>query len=143
MRRRRQDRQEDQAVRLGVGDECEAFLAGGMVEYQTATGRPIAGWAWLNRLAHARGAELLIIASGGFESDPPPWRDALAYLAREALERAETQGGITQVQRQLLVPLELQLIGDPAALRMRPGELVARVLDVLHGAGQTGPQYRS
>jgi hypothetical protein len=120
------------SVRYSVGEECEEFLAGHLMEYLAVTGRPVPSWAWLNRVAHARPDELMILAAGGFPTDPPAWREALVCLAREVLERAALDG-VDEFQRRLLVPKELQLIGEPGGSTLSPSQLVARVLAGLEG----------
>ncbi|MEW6470879.1 MAG: hypothetical protein AB1679_01290 [Actinomycetota bacterium] len=102
----------------GVGDECEAFLAGRLAAYLQDLGRPVPAVGWLNQVVHATPRELSLLAVTGeaYALQPRLWCRAVGYLARNLLERArETGRPIEQLQRELLVPLELELIGDPAA----------------------------
>lgn len=128
----------DVQVGPSVGEECEEFLAGHLTEYLTVVGRPIPGWAWLNRVAHVRRDELILLASGGFPTDPPAWRRALACLARAVLDQGEVDGGLDEIQRRLLIPLELQLIGEPGGNTLSPSQLIDRVLTELKGTTGDG-----
>jgi hypothetical protein len=49
----------------------------------------------------------------------------VGYLARCLLERArETGRPIEALQRELLVPLQLELVGDAAAVHLDPADLI-------------------
>jgi hypothetical protein len=121
--------------------ECEAFLAGRYAEHLEARRLRVPAWAWVNLLAHGTVGELEaarhVTADDG--SPSAQWRAARAFLAREVLEAAAAADTtLADVQRRLLVPLELELMGWPAAL-WGPRHVVLRVLGVLRPrSGSTG-----
>ena len=118
----------------GVGNECEAFLAGRLAAYLRDTGRPIPPAGWLNQVAHATTGELVDLASGdAYGARPATWHRAVGYLSRSLLERArETGRPIAQLQRDLLVPLELELIGDTDAVHLDPSDIIRLALARLY-----------
>lgn len=128
---RRRDPERELAEEL-IAD-CEAFLAGRYAEHLEARGRRVPAWAWVNLLAHGTGDELAaarhLVQDG---TDPrSQWRAARAFLAREVLEAAVAAGTtLDDLQRRVLIPLELELMGWPAAL-WGPRHVVLRVLGVL------------
>lgn len=57
----------------------------------------------------------------------------MGYLARSLLERArETGRPIEELQRELLVPLELRLIGDAAAADLDPADMIQLAMTRLY-----------
>lgn len=110
----------------GIGDECDAYLAGRLAFYLRELGRPVPPVAWLNRVVHATPAELVILANEADDTDQPmAWRRTVGYLARTLLERSrETGQRIERLQQELLVPLELELIGDAAATQLDSADMV-------------------
>lgn len=137
-RRRKQDPEPARpapSFDIGVGGECEAYLAGGLAAYLQDVGRPVPPVGWLNQVAHATPVELAFLAiSRDVDAiQPPSWRRAVAYLADSLLERArETGRPIEQLQRELLVPLELELMGDPAAVDLDPADLIRLTMTRLY-----------
>lgn len=112
---------------------CEAFLEGRYAEHLERRGLRVPPWAWVNLLAHGTAAELdaarRVLADG--EGPGAAWRAARAFLAREVLEAAQAAGtDLADLQRRVLVPLELELMGWPAAL-WGPRHVVLRVLAAL------------
>lgn len=118
----------------GVGDECDAYLAGRLAFYLRELGRPVPSVAWLNRVVHATPEELVILASEAEDTDQPvAWRRTVGYLARTLLERSrETGQRIDRLQQELLVPLELELIGEPSAARLDSADMVRLTLARLY-----------
>ncbi len=119
----------------GIGDECEAYLAGQLAVYLQDQARPVPPVGWLNQVAHASPAELALLSLGqsdGIES--PVWRRAVGYLARSLLERGrETGRPLEDLQRGFRVPLELELFGDPEAERLDSADLILVTLTRLYG----------
>jgi hypothetical protein len=111
-------------------EECESFLAGGSVWLCEARREPVPVWAWMNVLAHGTESELRAAAQ-----DRPPndeGRQALAFVAGELVELIDT--GVVELeafQRDVLVPLELDVIACPATTQWRPGQLVSGLLGAL------------
>jgi hypothetical protein len=137
----RSTRREAEALQQGgLGEECEAFLAGEWVEYLEAHGEPVPSCCWLNHVAHAGEAELRATA-GALERARPNsdgWSQAASFLAGELLDAAEEWStDVSELQRSRLVPLELALFEDPASRRLNPGQPSARALSAIrHGSSR-------
>jgi len=119
----------------GLGDECEAYLAGRLAAYLEEVGRPVTPAAWLNRVVHASPRELSVLAITGttYTLQPSRWHQAVGYLARSLLERAQETGQpIDHLQRELLVPLELELIGRPDCVLLDPADVIRIALARLY-----------
>jgi hypothetical protein len=110
----------------GIGEEVEAFLEGRYVDMLGSEGRPIPVWAALNRLAHTDHKGLVgLVAGAGMPSHPRPnarrhaWAEEERFLAATLLARAGgTPEGLGRLQREALVPVELELISRAAIERM-------------------------
>jgi hypothetical protein len=118
----------------GLGDECEAYLAGQLAAYLRDARRPVPAVGWLNQVVHATTNELALLAVGTTNTVPATtWQRAVGYLARTVLERArETGRPIDELQRDLLLPLELELLGHPDAVDFDPADLVRLALARLY-----------
>ena len=113
--------------------ESEAFLAGGLAEHLLSVSCRVPVWAWTNLLAHGTDDDLRHPpqAAGSFSYwGLPTWRHARSYLAAEVLEAAGP-GGLSELQRTVLVPLELQLISRRETAMWQPGDWVKAVSDGL------------
>jgi len=121
-------------VESPVGDECEAWLAGQLAAYLEGTGRTIPPVGWLNHVVHATVDELTVQAAGRVDAEPlASWPRAMRYLARSVLNRSEETGRpVAELQAGLLLPLELQLIGDPLAAQLDPADLIRLTLTRLY-----------
>jgi hypothetical protein len=114
-----------------VGDECEAYLAGRLAAHLQARHRPVPPAGWLNQLVHASPEELAVLATGanGHALQPATWRRAVGYLAQMLLQRARETGRPTAtLQRELLVPMELELLADPDSADLDPADLIRLTL---------------
>jgi hypothetical protein len=99
--------------------EAERFLNGHYLDDAFATSREIPGWVWLSTLAHGD-AEALLDAESWLASGRPvrseydTWGRVLQLLAREIRSMTETTTcTLAEIQRELLVPLELAIIASP------------------------------
>ncbi len=103
-----------------LADEAEAFLNGTLLAHMASIGRAAPGWAWVNPLAHGTRPEIVALARPAAKGSPvagrDAWEGALAFLARELLTLTAGDLSLAEVQRTVLVPLELEL----AARRGRP-----------------------
>jgi len=99
--------------------DAEAFLAGEYANHLRRHRVAVPGWARLNRLAHGDLASLhqcrrpLATAKSAAFADWPEesWRRAQQLLATELLKLVDNDPDkLSQVQRSVLVPLELRLI---------------------------------
>jgi hypothetical protein len=114
---------------------CEAFLGGRFAQYLDDRGRPAPEWAWVNVLAHRSADDLADLAAGRashrfITGNTRTWEDALAFLAEEVLDAASfTQ--LETLQRDVLVPLELELTTVRLRLSLGPRHLARVVTDAL------------
>lgn len=119
------------AVDTNLGDgvlsaECEAFLAGRWADGRHTNGHPLPRWAWLNQAAHADVGSLREAATRRVDSTSRSGDDIQVVLARAVLA-ASAPGDLVRLQREVLVPLELRLMGTVTSPR-RAVELVAAAL---------------
>ena len=106
-----------------VVEEIEAFLQGTYAQWLVGHGRAVPVAAWLNAVAHGDD-ELICTLAAGDDTVPPEWREALARLARTATP---------EVQREILVPLELDLLRVRLTPDLRPGQLASLVEHCVEG----------
>lgn len=122
--------------------ECEAFLSGRLAEEMERDEDPLPAWAWCNMLAHGTPRQLRAMAGGSllqrFEASEA-WERGLCFLAREILALVdEHRCTVEDIQRQVLVPLELEMSRDPGWVTTGPGLFVMRVVAALaHYRGRT------
>lgn len=107
----------------------EVMLTGGAVDLLLEKG-PVPAWARLNRVAHGDGAQLRALAS--YHPIWTDWEGVTVLLATEVVEMAgDEPGGIVRVQRECLVPLELELLTPSHGERISPGRLLAEARERL------------
>jgi hypothetical protein len=119
----------------GIGDECEAYLSGNLAAYLQCRNRPVPPVGWLNQVVHATPNELALLATcaNSFAVQPAMWRRAVGYLSQTLLERADETGRpIERLQQELLVPLELELMSDPSAVRLDAADMIRLTLRRLY-----------
>ena len=113
--------------------DAEAFLSGDYENHVRRHDRRVPGWARLNRFAHGdlrivRRARRPFAAtkSAAFADWPEEaWRSAQRIVASELLALVgDSPGLLLQLQRSVLVPLELELIGAEAKSHLTALELV-------------------
>lgn len=105
---RRRRRAEERALVA----ETEAFLEGDLAERLEASAGYVPAWAWTNRLAHASEGQLAAEQGAVLQTEAASrgkWRQARAYLAGEVLRAAALYGSLAELQRDVLVPLEIEL----------------------------------
>ena len=133
----------DPGARKLVG-ETERFLQGCYADDLAEVGLPVPVWAWTNLLAHGTDRQLREIAplaTATVTATPGEWRQARSFLATEILELVDDQGvPLDQLQRTVLIPLELQLSSQALVAWWRPGRWVAAVLAALPGASRRQPK---
>jgi hypothetical protein len=126
----------------GLGDECEAFLAGEWAEYRRARRQDVPTWAWLNRVAHAPAHGLVLairVPASARQTDEWTrlWTCVVEALFRQADENGMT---VAELQRATLVPIELTLFANDGLPQPNP-ELLVRILSALtHPSAQAGPR---
>jgi hypothetical protein len=109
-----------------VGEECDAFLAGRLVTFRWPDGTPTPVWTWLNETAHGEIEQIVAIASLTITADTAVPERTRTLLAR-ALLGVGPRSGVAALQQRVLVPLELELVGQVMSPR-RLVELVGRAL---------------
>jgi hypothetical protein len=118
----------------GLGDECEAYLAGQLAAYLREARRPVPAVGWLNQVVHATTNEVALLAVGTADGmQATTWQRAVGHIARTLLKRArETGRPIEELQWDLLLPLELELLGHSDAAALSPADLVRLTLARLY-----------
>jgi hypothetical protein len=89
--------------------ECEAFLDGRYLEWAREEGIPVPAWAWFNRVAHGDRSAIAEHACASDISMRPQSLPETAVSVEFALLR-KPDAVFGAVQRELLVPLELELM---------------------------------
>jgi hypothetical protein len=136
-------RAEDHGRRLVA--ECEAYLSGRFAELVASRGDPVPPWAWLNQVAHAEPEDVVALARSGTRpgrlgQGPQDWRVAVGRIAAEVVGRAGTSpAGIRSLQVQVLLPVELSLMGEKAHLALTPEALVRVVGSAVRGETRLAP----
>lgn len=110
--------------------EAQWLLAGHSAVGYAASGEEAPVWSLVGVLAHRgyRDLERLSIADPYYTG---PWTAVLVTLAAELMDQTATPAELFQVQRDTLVPLELDILAgglDPST----PEELEDLVLGALH-----------
>jgi hypothetical protein len=127
------NRLQKQMARDVVGD-CEAFLTGRLLEHYSANGEHVTASTWTNLLAHGDEEALLRVQRGRGDSifmTGGTWASARSYLVTEILDLVSRHGSLAELQRTVLVPLELRLATDHGTDEWEVGTWVAAVLDTL------------
>ncbi|HEY8546675.1 MAG TPA: hypothetical protein VIL36_16560 [Acidimicrobiales bacterium] len=117
-------------------DELEAWLRGDLAERRAGGAGGFPTWIVLNRLAHAELPVLRTLADGDEPSHRRPFRHVPTWAAAEqALARRIVGVGdaeaVAEVQRQVLVPLELQLIDRAQQEPLTLGQVVSATTKAL------------
>lgn len=124
--------------------EAEAVVRGTYAQHLESLGRTVPSWAWINALAHGSEGELSALAgagdlSGRRGSGGAEWGGAVSFLAADLSTLASLGNrGVTALQREVLVPLELDLARDVRRRRLGPADVVSVALAALHGHPSTG-----
>ena len=106
-------------------DECEAFLDGRWAETREDTTRPLPMWAWLNPIAHGDLEQVRALAA---VVDPASGPERLQAAVAQAVLGALPGSEFRHIQREVLVPLELRLMGSPAS----PRHVLELITDALY-----------
>lgn len=132
MRWRRRDEQAAATTGDGavLGRETEAFLSGRLVQTWHDQWLMVPAWGWLTVLAHGGPDEVAALSDTATYWSPSErsWSLALSFLAGEILARAPTPEALRDLQRTVLVPLELEMLRVEGGTVVEPRELVCRVL---------------
>ena len=124
MRRRRGERAVSLEADQLVG--AAAAILNGRTVRRYVRGEEPPVWVRVNQLAHADWDDLAELTDQSRPTRRKAWDGAIGFLAAELLLASRDPGGLVQVQRSALIPLELDLLtGRPAT--MTPTELVQAV----------------
>jgi hypothetical protein len=93
--------------------------------HRTRDSRDARPWIWINELAHASWSDLERIAET--RTCGQGWEGALSYLASEMRTEGRSADGLLALQRNGLIPLELNLLARRAAPPMTPSDLISIV----------------
>lgn len=125
--------------------DAEAFVNGRLIERADFLGVAVPVWEWTNLLAHGTEADLMAESKGAWSrwdsTIAIQWRRARSYLASEVLQYAELYGSLAEVQKTVLVPLELRLACDPEVVSWKPSRWALEVETALaqqHHVGHQG-----
>jgi hypothetical protein len=130
-------RQRRKASQRRLVKECEAFLTSEFAESSVPAGEPVPVWAWINLLAHGTEEQLRreVIMPAGSDN----WHRARSLLAARLFANAAAGGtSLAEIQRDVLVPLELEMISSRTVDRWDPPQLVIGVLGALSDRDRRG-----
>jgi hypothetical protein len=114
----------------GLVEECEAFIDGQAAELAGAWGMPVPVWGWMNLLAHGTEDELRDEATSHPGCDR--WRQARAFVAGELVDLIDAgRVSLAEFQRDVLMPLELDVMSCRASDQWSPGQWAAGLLGAL------------
>jgi hypothetical protein len=122
-------RDKDNALVEGVIAEAEGLLMGGWTDRYGWRDRPVL--TVVSSLAHCGRDDLLKIRAACPLGYPARWEGPVQYLAGRLLAVTRTGPDLVRLQRQVLIPLELQLLGDEIRRPSTPAHLVTMVMAAL------------
>jgi hypothetical protein len=123
LRRRRESRL--------VVDEAEELLHGQAAEGYRRCGGRVPAWTLVNLLAHSSFDQFSLITTRGARARHGSWEEALGGLARELIRLELSGTEIRSLQRDVLVPLEVDLLGGRRAAPATPDQLTSLVHQAL------------
>jgi hypothetical protein len=105
-----------------VLDQAAAILEGRVRDRGSQTAE---GWIRINQLAHVSWDDVQLLAKTRMLCSP--WEGAVSYLATEICAQADSAEGLLLLQRNGLVPLELDVLAGRTVLPETPLELISAV----------------
>ena len=117
--------------------EAQAILSGRAIEWFEEQHTRVPAWAWVNQLAHATPVRLRQLVTIGHYAHPSSWDCALGASAAEVVTAGASPAGILRLQREALLPLELDLLAGTAAPPAKPSQLtvlIRRILQQRHAS---------
>src|SRR5262245_18668865 len=126
---RRHSEEDSDPFGRALVDECEWYLSGAFAEH-CAADEQVPAWAWMNLLAHGEESELRALATDRAVDDEG--RQALRYVAAELLDlAADGYLDLAMYQRDVLVPLELDMFACPTFREWSAAQLASGLLTLL------------
>jgi hypothetical protein len=107
--------------------EAERMLDGRTIESYIARRERVPAWSLISLLSHSSRVEMMKLAHPSARPDPSGWSGTMARVARELLDLTWDDSSLLSVQRQSLVPLELELLGGTVQPPCNPAELYEMV----------------
>lgn len=112
--------------------ECEAILSGRGAELVRDRGGAVPVWGWINLLAHGTEDDLRAAVRDRPDDD---WIEARGYLAEEIIRLVDAElTTLDALQRNVLVPLELEAMREERTSLVRPAQVVVQVLAAIDEA---------
>ena len=111
--------------------EAQRLLTGGVCEPDQLRKMQPPAWALISVLAHSSRRRLLRISDAGLTEHPGSWAATLGSLARDLLTATSGRHELIEVQRQALVPMELQLLAGAMPAPATPSRLRGLVFGAL------------
>lgn len=96
-------------------------------------------WCWVNTLSHGSCPALQELAARRVNAPANGWEAAAVFLASELGAACGSPGGLLDLQRAVLIPLELDLLDGRTTAPQTPGELVSIVRRELARARRNQP----
>lgn len=122
---------EAKAEAKGVIGEAERLLNGRAVDSNSLRGRRVSVRGLVSVLAHGERHHLRRLCNVSSTTHPGSWAATLGYLATELLAMAPDDATLLRIQRQVLVPLELRLLGGEIPPPSTPARLATLVVHAL------------
>jgi hypothetical protein len=108
------------------------MLAGDALNLYKESGRRMApAWAYLNQLAHSNVEDLVRLARRCHDDRSSVWDETVSYLAAELLGFDGRPEAIVNIQREVLIPIELDVLAGRKDSLGAPPEFVSVVLRAL------------
>jgi hypothetical protein len=121
-----------------VVTEAERLVDGSSFDEQVARHRVVPAWAVVGALAHADRSRLVALEEGRTPGPSRRWSAVLSYLAAEVARCATSDVELSRIQRQVLIPLELDLLDPRLRWVGSPAQLVEELRSDLKLAGWAG-----
>jgi hypothetical protein len=116
----------------GVAAAAERMLSGGAVGLFRDAGYSYApSWAYLNRLGHCEFEQMVALAEAVDRGRPGGWGATLGYIAAELLTFEKTPDQIHRAQREVLIPLELDILDGQIPDPETPAEFMSLIIGAL------------
>lgn len=133
MKKRRHDMAESAVV-----TECSAFLTGTLAEQLEAQGQQVPVWVWTNLLAHGDEALILeTIARTRHRLLNRNWWTVRTDLIKVILDITHWNYSLDELQKSVLIPLELDLASRSDVVLWSPQEWANAVTHSLRRQNQT------
>ena len=111
--------------------EAERLLGGRTIEQYIARRQKVPAWTLIALLGHGTRLDLMKLAHPAASPNPAGWSGTVARLAGQLLMLSWVDESLTRLQRQALIPMELELLGGHRTPPSSPTELHEMVTESL------------